>query len=275
MCTSWSPDGRTSRRFARKAGSPGIRIAANPHDIVESSHASSSLSWADGISRAYQLQGEGDRFVIPIIGDGALTGGMAWEAVNNIAADKDRRVVIVVNDNGRSYAPTVGGLADQLSKLRRGVLDKVRTHRAYEDMLDGTKRRLQQGGAVSRMMYRSLHAAKKGAKDFWSPQGLFEDLGIKYIGPVNGHDQRALEDALADARNYGGPVLVHAMTEKGRGFAPARADTADQMHAVGVIDPETGILSRAAPPAHGHPSSKRRSQPLLRSGRTSWLSPGP
>ena len=212
----------------------------SPHDIVESSHASSSLAWADGISRARTLSGEGDRHVVPIIGDGALTGGMAWEALNNIAADKDRRVVIVVNDNGRSYSPTVGGIANQLSKLRRGLLDKVRTHRTYESVMDGTKKRLQQGGSMSQMVYRSLHAAKKGAKDFWAPQGLFEDLGMKYIGPIDGHDQRALEEALTDARNYAGPVIVHAITEKGRGYAPARAHEADQFHAVGVIDPETG-----------------------------------
>ncbi|WP_345478687.1 1-deoxy-D-xylulose-5-phosphate synthase [Nesterenkonia rhizosphaerae] len=221
--------------------------AESVHDIVESSHASSSLSWADGISRARRLGGESDRYVVPIIGDGALTGGMAWEALNNIAADKDRRVVIVVNDNGRSYAPTVGGLANQLSKLRRGVLDKVRTHPVYESVMDGTKQRLQHGGPVSQMVYRSLHAAKKGAKDFWAPQGLFEDLGMKYIGPVDGHSQKALEEALTDAKNYAGPVIVHAMTEKGRGYAPARADEADQFHAVGVIDPETGEpVSRGA-----------------------------
>lgn len=221
--------------------------AESVHDIVESSHASSSLSWADGISRARRLGGESDRYVVPVIGDGALTGGMAWEALNNIAADKDRRVVIVVNDNGRSYAPTVGGLANQLSKLRRGVLDKVRTHPVYESVMDGTKQRLQHGGPVSQMVYRSLHAAKKGAKDFWAPQGLFEDLGMKYIGPVDGHSQTALEEALTDAKNYAGPVIVHAMTEKGRGYAPARADEADQFHAVGVIDPETGEpVSRGA-----------------------------
>src|SRR5690625_869362 len=214
--------------------------AESVHDIVESSHASSSLAWADGISRARSLNSEGERYVVPIIGDGALTGGMAWEALNNIAADNDRRVVIVVNDNGRSYSPTVGGIANQLSKLRRGVLDKVRTHRAYETLMDGTKQRLQQGGPMSQFVYRSLHAAKKGAKDFWSPQGLFEDLGMKYIGPVDGHDQRSMEEALADARNYAGPVIVHAITEKGRGYAPARADETDQFHAVGVIDPETG-----------------------------------
>ncbi|MCG2624165.1 1-deoxy-D-xylulose-5-phosphate synthase [Arthrobacter sp. I2-34] len=209
------------------------------HDIVESSHASSSLSWADGISRARQLTGEGDRYVVAVVGDGALTGGMAWEAVNNIAADKKRRVVIVVNDNGRSYAPTIGGLADQLAALR-STIDRFRTHTAYEDTLDWWKRKLQNGGIVGQFAYKSLHAAKKGIKDWWAPQGLFEDLGMKYIGPIDGHDQLAIEDALRQARNYGGPVIVHAMTEKGRGYAPARAHEADQFHAVGVIDPETG-----------------------------------
>ncbi len=231
-------DFSTLRQAGGIAGYPDR--SESVHDIVESSHASSSLSWADGISKARVLAGESDRCVIPVIGDGALTGGMAWEALNNIAADKNRRVVIVVNDNGRSYAPTVGGLANQLGRLRRGFLDKVRTHRTYETVLDGTKHRLQNGGPAGQMVYRSLHAAKKGAKDFWSPQGLFEDLGMKYIGPVDGHDQGALEEALTDAKNYGGPVIVHALTEKGRGYAPARADENDQFHAVGVIDPETG-----------------------------------
>ncbi|RJN31322.1 1-deoxy-D-xylulose-5-phosphate synthase [Nesterenkonia natronophila] len=231
-------DFSTLRQQGGLAGYPDR--SESVHDIVESSHASSSLAWADGISRARALAGEGDRYVVPIIGDGALTGGMAWEALNNIAADKDRRVVIVVNDNGRSYAPTVGGIANQLSTLRRGFLDKVRTHPVYESVMDGTKRRLVSGGPMRRVMYRSLHAAKKGAKDFWAPQGLFEDLGMKYIGPVDGHDQSALEEALGDARKYEGPVIVHALTEKGRGYAPARADEADQFHAVGVIDPETG-----------------------------------
>ena len=164
---------------------------------------------------------------------------MAWEAVNNIAADKDRRVVIVVNDNGRSYAPTIGGLADQLAGLRQ-TLDKVRTHKAYEGTLDFWKQRLQEGGAVSRFTYKSLHATKKGIKDWWAPQGLFEDLGMKYIGPVDGHNQAAVEEALRSRAATGGPVIVHALTEKGRGYAPARAHEADQFHAVGVIDPETG-----------------------------------
>ena len=223
--------------------------AESVHDIVESSHASSSLSWADGISRAWKLRGEGDRIVVAVIGDGALTGGMAWEAVNNIAADRDRRVVIVVNDNGRSYAPTVGGLANQLSGLRRVFLDKLRTHRNYEDTLDWWKSRLQTGGLAGRFMYRSLHATKKGIKDWWAPQGLFEDLGMKYIGPINGHDQAELEEALQDARNYAGPVIVHAMTEKGHGYGPAVAHVDDQFHAIGQIDPETGepVASSSGP----------------------------
>ena len=209
------------------------------HDIVESSHASSSLSWADGISRARQLSGESDRYTVVMVGDGALTGGMAWEAINNIAADKKRKVVIVVNDNGRSYAPTIGGVADYLASLRP-TIDSVRTHQVYESTMDWWKNRLQQGGPVGRFAYHSLHAAKKGIKDWWSPQGLFEDLGMKYVGPIDGHDLDAVERALHKARNFGGPVIVHAITEKGRGYAPARADIADQFHAVGVIDPETG-----------------------------------
>ncbi|MFI2563613.1 1-deoxy-D-xylulose-5-phosphate synthase [Paenarthrobacter sp. NPDC018779] len=213
--------------------------AESEHDIVESSHASSSLSWADGISRARQLTGEGDRFVVAVVGDGALTGGMTWEAINNIAADKRRRVVIVVNDNGRSYAPTVGGLADYLASLRP-TIDSLRTAPAYERMLDWWKKRLQNGGPVGQFTYKSLHAMKKGVKDWWAPQGMFEDLGMKYIGPVDGHNLQALENALSTAKAYGGPVIVHAMTEKGHGYAPALANEADQFHAVGIIDPETG-----------------------------------
>ncbi|MHA7208212.1 1-deoxy-D-xylulose-5-phosphate synthase [Arthrobacter sp. MDT1-65] len=213
--------------------------AESVHDVVESSHASSSLSWADGISRARVLGGEGDRYTVVLVGDGALTGGMAWEALNNIAADKRRRVVIVVNDNGRSYAPTIGGVADYLASLRP-TLDSVRTHRVYERTLDWVKQRMQDGGTVGEFSYKSLHAMKKGIKDWWAPQGLFEDLGMKYVGPVDGHDQSAVEQALHLAKNYGGPVIVHAITEKGHGYAPARAHEADQFHAVGVIDPETG-----------------------------------
>ncbi|GAA2553494.1 1-deoxy-D-xylulose-5-phosphate synthase [Neomicrococcus aestuarii] len=214
--------------------------AESVHDVVESSHASSSLSWAEGISRARQLNGENDRWTVVVIGDGALTGGMAWEAINNIAADRNRKVVIIVNDNGRSYAPTIGGLADHLASLRQ-TIDKVRTHRAYEGTLDWWKDRLQNGGMPGQMVYKGLHAAKKGIKDWWAPQGLFEDLGMKYIGPLDGHSLQHLEEGLLQAKNFEGPVIVHAMTEKGRGYAPARAHEEDQFHAVGVINPETGL----------------------------------
>ncbi|MFN8080259.1 MAG: 1-deoxy-D-xylulose-5-phosphate synthase [Kineosporiaceae bacterium] len=205
--------------------------AESPHDIVENSHASTALSWADGIAKAHQLRGE-DRHVVAVIGDGALTGGMAWEALNNIAAGPDRRLVIVVNDNGRSYAPTIGGLAHHLSTLR--------TTRGYERFLDWGKGVLQRRGAPGRLAYEALHGMKKGLKDVVAPQGMFEDLGIKYLGPVDGHNIAELEHVLRRARDYGGPVIVHALTRKGNGYAPAENDTADHFHGVGVIDPETG-----------------------------------
>lgn len=217
--------------------------AESEHDIVESSHASSSLSWADGISRAHQINGEGDRYTVVVIGDGALTGGMTWEALNNIAADKNRRVVIVVNDNGRSYAPTIGGFANHLADLKvdlQNQLDKVRLDRRYDKALDAIRRRLQSGGKAGNAFYRGLHGMKAGIKDVMVPHGLFEDLGMKYVGPIDGHDQEAVESALTAAKNFAGPVIVHAITEKGHGYAPAVADADDMFHAVGVIDPETG-----------------------------------
>ncbi len=206
--------------------------AESEHDIVESSHASSSLSWADGLAKANQLTGRGNRHVVAVVGDGALTGGMAWEALNNIAVGQERNLVIVVNDNERSYAPTIGGLSERLATLR--------TLNSYEKALDLGKSVLQRGGTPGRLAYGTLHGMKKGIKDIVAPQGLFEDLGIKYVGPVDGHDLEAMEFALGRAKAFGGPVIVHAITEKGRGYAPARNDAADQFHAIGVIDPETG-----------------------------------
>lgn len=230
--------------------------AESEHDVVESSHASSSLAWVDGISRARALAGEKDRWTVGVIGDGALTGGMAWEALNNIAADPERQAVIIVNDNGRSYAPTVGGLAATMAQVGTHVgrkIDKVRVSRRYEDTMRFLKSRLKDGGPAAQFTYKSLHAAKAGIKDWWAPQGLFGDLGIKYIGPVDGHHQQELEEALAAAKDFGGPVIVHAVTQKGRGYAPARADEDDQFHAVGVIDPATG-------------------KPVRESSGTSWTS---
>lgn len=203
------------------------------HDVVENSHASTALSWADGLARANRLRGRSDRHVVAVIGDGALTGGMAWEALNNIAAGQDRRLVIVVNDNGRSYAPTIGGLALHL--------DTLRATPGYERVLEWGRHTLQRGGPPGRFAFDALHGLKKGVKDVVAPQVLFEDLGIKYIGPVDGHDRAAVEHALGRARDFGGPVIVHAITEKGRGYVHAEADVADRFHAVGVIHPETGL----------------------------------
>jgi 1-deoxy-D-xylulose-5-phosphate synthase len=207
--------------------------AESVHDVVENSHASASLSWAHGIAAGRVVRAETNRHTVAVIGDGALTGGMAWEALNNIAAEPDLPLVIVVNDNERSYAPTRGGLADHLATLR--------TTRGYERFLDWGKHTLARTPVVGGAMYETLHGMKKGIKDIVAPQGLFEDLGLKYVGPVDGHDEQALEAALRKARAFGGPVLVHVITQKGRGYDPAITDEADQFHAVGVINPETGL----------------------------------
>ncbi|GAA1871622.1 1-deoxy-D-xylulose-5-phosphate synthase [Myceligenerans crystallogenes] len=221
-------------RLRQKGGLSGYPSRAeSEHDVVENSHASTALSWADGIAKANVVAGRADSHTVAVIGDGALTGGMAWEALNNIAEGHDRRLVVVVNDNGRSYSPTIGGLANHL--------DTLRTTRGYEVFLDWTSRMLNRSGPPGRFAWRWMHGFKKGMKDIIAPQGLFEDLGIKYIGPVDGHDAAAMEHALRRAKAYGKPVIVHAITEKGRGYKPAEEDIADRFHAVGVIHPETGL----------------------------------
>ena len=202
------------------------------HDVIENSHASTALSYADGIAKAFELNGESDRHVVAVVGDGALTGGMTWEAINNIADSNNRSLVIIVNDNERSYSPTIGGLANQLATLR--------TTRAYEEFLGWGKSVLAKTPLIGPTMYDALHGLKKGFKDMVAPQGLFEDLGLKYIGPVDGHNIADLEFALSRARDFGGPVIVHAITEKGRGYGPAETDEADRFHAVGIVDPDTG-----------------------------------
>lgn len=202
------------------------------HDVVESSHASSSLSWADGISRAYKLTGQSDRAVVAVIGDGALTGGMAWEALNNITDDNDRKLIIIVNDNGRSYAPTIGGLAR--------YLNNVRTEPLYKRMYRVSTRFFSHFGPLGRLAYATLRGAGKGLLGSFTPKSMFPNLDLKYIGPIDGHDQNAMEQALRQAQNYGAPVIVHAITQKGRGFPLAEDDVDDQFHAVGHIDPKTG-----------------------------------
>ncbi len=203
------------------------------HDVIENSHASTALSWGDGISRGFSITGQSDRSVVVVVGDGALTGGMSWEALNNIASAKDRNLVLVVNDNERSYSPTVGGVATYLSTLR--------VTQGYERFLDWGKEVLHKTPVVGTPIYETLHGVKKGIKDIVAPQGMFEDLGLKYMGPIDGHDFPALERALAQAKQFGEPVLVHVITEKGRGHQPAIEDEAEKFHAVGVVDPTTGV----------------------------------
>ncbi|MEX5708102.1 1-deoxy-D-xylulose-5-phosphate synthase [Parafrankia sp. FMc6] len=218
-------------RLRQRGGLSGYPSRAeSEHDIIENSHASTALSYADGLSRAYELRGE-NRAVVAVVGDGALTGGMCWEALNNIAAS-DRQVVIVVNDNGRSYSPTIGGLADHLASLRLAP--------EYEQVLGVVKQVLGRTPLVGAPLFDALHGIKKGIKDVVTPQGMFEDLGLKYVGPVDGHDVAAMESALRRAKDFGGPVIVHAMTRKGFGYPAAEQDDADNFHSVVPIDPVTG-----------------------------------
>jgi len=216
------------------------------HDIVESSHASSSLSWADGISRAFEMTGQSDRYVVAVVGDGALTGGMTWEALNNISDDNSRNLVIVVNDNGRSYAPTIGGMAH--------FLNSVRTRRSYRSLYSSSQRFFGVFGGPGRALYRGIRGGAHGfLSRFSNNEALYSNLDIKYLGPVHGHDIAALTEVLEQAKSYGAPVIVHAITEKGRGYEPALLDVADQFHAVGQIDPVTG-------------------EPVQLGGDTSWTS---
>jgi len=219
------------RQLGGLAGYP--QRSESPHDIVESSHASSSLSWADGISRAFTMTGQADRHVVAVVGDGALTGGMTWEALNNISDDNSRNLVIVVNDNGRSYAPTIGGMAH--------FLNDVRTRRSYRTLHRSSEKLFNTFGGPGRALYRGIRGGTHGfLSRFTNNEALYSNLDIKYIGPVHGHDVAALQQALQQAKNYGAPVIVHAITEKGHGYEPALADAADQFHAVGQIDSETG-----------------------------------
>jgi 1-deoxy-D-xylulose-5-phosphate synthase len=211
------------------------------HDLVENSHASTALSYADGLAKAYEVRGETDRVVVAVVGDGALTGGMAWEALNNIGAARHRGVVIVVNDNGRSYCPTIGGLASHFAALRMSP--------RYERLLSRVKATMPRWRVLGRPTYSLLYRAKRGLKDLLTPQAMFEDLGIKYLGPIDGHDQQELERALHQARGFGGPVIVHCITQKGRGFAPAENNTEDCLHGPGPFDATTGVpFAQPGPP---------------------------
>ena len=225
-------------RLRKQGGLSGYPSQSeSEHDVIENSHASTALSYADGLSKAYALRGE-KRHVVAVVGDGALTGGMCWEALNNIAGSH-LPVVIVVNDNGRSYAPTIGGLAEHLATLRMTP--------GYEKALGKVKTTLSQTPVVGPPVYTALHGLKRGIKDFLQPQVLFEDLGLKYYGPIDGHDEQAMENALRKARDFGGPVIVHAVTVKGFGYQPAVDDENDCLHSVGPgTDPLTGKAEAGA-----------------------------
>jgi 1-deoxy-D-xylulose-5-phosphate synthase len=237
MLTGRSHDFDSLRKKGGLSGYPSR--SESEHDWVESSHASSALSYADGLAKAFELSGHRNRHVVAVVGDGALTGGMCWEALNNIAAAR-RPVVIVVNDNGRSYAPTIGGFAEHMAGLR--------LQPGYEKVLDEGKRALRGVPLVGELCYQCLHSVKAGIKDALSPQVMFTDLGLKYVGPIDGHDEHAVETALRQARGFNAPVIVHVVTRKGMGYPPAENDEADQMHSCGVIDPETGLATSVPGP---------------------------
>jgi len=237
MLTGRSDEFESLRKKGGLSGYPSR--AESEHDWVESSHASAALSYADGLAKAFELSGHRNRHVVAVVGDGALTGGMCWEALNNIAASR-RPVIIVVNDNGRSYAPTIGGVADHLATLR---LQPV-----YEQALERGRDAVRSLPLIGESAYRFMHSVKAGIKDSLSPQLLFTDLGLKYVGPVDGHDERAVEVALRHARGFGRPVIVHVVTRKGMGYPPAEADEADQMHSTVPIDPATGQATKIAGP---------------------------
>ncbi|MCV7038124.1 1-deoxy-D-xylulose-5-phosphate synthase [Mycolicibacterium moriokaense] len=237
MLTGRSHDFDTLRKKDGLSGYPSR--AESDHDWVESSHASSALSYADGLAKAFELSGHRNRHVVAVVGDGALTGGMCWEALNNIAAAR-RPVVIVVNDNGRSYAPTIGGFAEHLAGLR--------LQPGYEKVLEEGRKAVQKVPIIGEFCYQCMHSIKAGIKDALSPQVMFTDLGLKYVGPIDGHDEHAVENALRHARGFNAPVIVHVVTRKGMGYAPAENDEADQMHSCGVIDPETGLATSVPGP---------------------------
>jgi 1-deoxy-D-xylulose-5-phosphate synthase len=237
MVTGRCHDFDTLRKKDGLSGYPSR--GESEHDWVESSHASSALSYADGLAKAFELAGHRNRHVVAVVGDGALTGGMCWEALNNIAAAR-RPVVIVVNDNGRSYAPTIGGFAEHLAGLR--------LQPGYERVLDEGRKVVRGVPLIGELCYQAMHSIKVGIKDALSPQVMFTDLGLKYVGPIDGHDEHAVETALRQARGFNAPVIVHVVTRKGMGYPPAENDEADQMHSCGVIDPETGLATSVPGP---------------------------
>ena len=219
-------------QLRQRHGLSGYPSAAeSAHDVVENSHASTSLSWASGLAAGFRLTGHEHRRVVAVIGDGSMTGGMAFEALNNLG-HYAQRALIVLNDNGRSYAPTVSRLSTVVSRLRQSP-HYVQGRRAVDHLLD----RVPLGDGVR----RSIDSAAAAMREMWEPPAFFETLGVRYVGPVDGHDIAAMESAFRDAAAYeDGPIVVHVVTQKGRGYAPAERDNEKHLHDIGLFDPATG-----------------------------------
>jgi 1-deoxy-D-xylulose-5-phosphate synthase len=226
----------TLRQHGGLSGYPSR--SESEHDIVENSHASTGLSYALALATARELRGEHGK-VVCVIGDGALTGGMAYEALNNIG-QRQPEMIIILNDNGRSYAPTVGGIAENLGQLRLSP--------KYERAKVAAGQTLRQLPVVGQSAYGAAKRMKDSLKQLVSPISIFETLGLKYGGPIDGHDVRALEKAMRDAAAYHGPVVIHVVTDKGHGYAPAVDDAIDKFHGVSSFDPSSGSFS-SKPPA--------------------------
>jgi 1-deoxy-D-xylulose-5-phosphate synthase len=229
LVTGRASDFATLRQAGGLSGYPSRK--ESEHDLVENSHASTSLSYALGIAEA-RLRKKVDGFVVAIIGDGALTGGMAYEALNQIAHLQPPNLIILINDNGRSYAPTVGGLARHLSQLR--------VDPRYERIKDEISHLLRELPLVGSTADQAAYRVKEGLKQLLQPSTIFESLGIKYAGLVDGHDEPALEEVLSRAKKLHEPVVVHVVTEKGHGYGPAVEDEIDKLHGVSAFDPLTG-----------------------------------
>ncbi|MDP9405581.1 MAG: 1-deoxy-D-xylulose-5-phosphate synthase, partial [Actinomycetota bacterium] len=205
--------------------------AESEHDWVENSHASTILSYAHGLATAFATRDE-DRTVVAVVGDGAMTGGMAYEALNNLG-HSGRRVVIVLNDNGRSYAPTVSRLSENLAMLR--------LHPAWVSASRRIEQTVREVPGVGELAVQAWQGTKAAFREMIEPPTFFEALGVRYTGPIDGHDVGKLEQALTHAAAYDGPIVVHVHTQKGRGYEPAELDVEKCLHDISAFDPETGL----------------------------------
>jgi 1-deoxy-D-xylulose-5-phosphate synthase len=227
----------TLRQPGGLSGYPSRR--ESPHDWIENSHASTALSYAQGMAEGFRLQGEQGRRVVAVIGDGSLTGGMAYEALNNLG-HAGSRVVIVLNDNGRSYAPTISRLSEGLTHLRLNP--------SYVEARERARRLLRRVPLVGGLAYSSVHGLTSAVREIVTPHRFFEALGIRYAGPIDGHDISGMEQALANAAEWNGPILVHVLTQKGRGYAPAEEDEIQRLHDF-KVRPSTALTSGLQAPA--------------------------